>query len=70
MLTLKNDIPNNSLVFEQGGMIYKTILFDNDFTNGLEYKFTNVWLKNTNGEIDNITPIYYGNGTEWIKFKN
>ena len=67
-LTLQNDIPNNSLVFEQGGMMYKTILFDSGFTNGIEYKFTNVWLKNADGTIDTTTPIYYGDGTKWIQF--
>ena len=68
-LTLNTDIQNNSLVLEQGGMLYKTILFDSAFTNGIEYKFTSVWLKNEDGTIDNATPIYYGNGTEWIQFK-
>ena len=69
-LTLQNDIPNNSIVLEQAGSIYKTILFDSGFTNGIEYKFTNVWLKNEDGSLDEITPIYYGDGTQWIKFKN
>ena len=67
-LSLQNDIPNNSLVLEQAGSIYKTILFDSGFTNGIEYKFTNVWLKNADGTIDITTPVYYGNGTQWIKF--
>ena len=69
-LTLQNDIPNNSLVLEQAGSIYKTILFDSGFTNGIEYKFTDVWLKDTNGNIDTATPVYYGDGTQWIKIKN
>ena len=68
ILSLQNDIPNNSLVLEQAGSIYKTILFDSDFTNGIEYKFTNVWLKNADGTIDITTPVYYGNGTQWIQF--
>ena len=67
-LTLQNDIPNNSLVLEQTGSIYKTILFDSDFTNGLEYKFTNVWLKNADGTIDITTPVYYGDGAKWVQF--
>ena len=67
-LSLQNDIPNNSLILEQAGSLYKTILFDSDFTNGIEYKFTNVWLKNADGTIDITTPVYYGNGTQWIKF--
>ena len=67
-LSLQNDIPNNSLILEQAGSLYKTILFDSDFTNGIEYKFTNVWLKNADGTIDITTPVYYGNGTQWIQF--
>lgn len=68
-LQLQTDIPNNSLVFEQGGTTYKTVLFDSEFTNGIEYKFTSVWLKDKDGTIDTDTQIYYGDGTQWIQFK-
>ena len=69
-LELKNNIPNNSLVIEQSGILYNTALFDNDFVDKLQYKFTNVWLKNEDGSLDTTTSIYYGDGTQWIKFKN
>ena len=68
-LQLQTDIPNNSLVFEQGGTTYKTVLFDSEFTNGIEYKFTSVWLKDEDGTIDTDTQIYYGDGIQWIQFK-
>ena len=67
-LTLNEGIPNNSLVLEQSGNLYKTVLFDSNFVGGLEYKFTNVWLKNSDGNIDSDTKIFYGDGSKWIQF--
>ena len=64
-----DNIANNSLVIEQGGDIYKTVLLDSKFMPGIEYKFSNVWLKNAEGVVDTTTPVYIGNGTTWTLIK-
>ena len=36
----------------------------------LKVKFSNVYYYTTSDGLDNTIPTYYGDGTQWIKFKN
>ena len=54
---------------------YSFKLFDiskitNDFSNDYTYYFHDVLYCKSNGKLDSSIPTYYGNGTEWVKFKN
>lgn len=69
-VSLETDIPNNSIVIDQGSNgPYSTELFDTPFIGGLLYKFNSIWLKDNDGVIDAATPAYYGDGTQWVQIR-
>lgn len=66
---LKSDFPDNSIIFEQRNSKYKTELINsNTIYSNILLGFSNIYLKNGDGSIDDITPRYYGNGSTWILF--
>lgn len=60
---------NNSIVISQGFGKYYTNLINTEI-NGLKYFFWDAWPYTTANGLDDTIPTYYGNGTQWIKFKN
>lgn len=65
------EFDNNSLIIAQGAQTYKTQIYENKNIKGrLLYGFDDVVHNTTEGGIDSTLPTYYGDGTQWIKFKN
>jgi hypothetical protein len=69
------EYPKNSVVIMQGKnnpAAINTALFTLDaaYSGALLYPFFNAVLVNENGNIDYSKPVFYGNGTEWIRYKN
>ncbi len=61
---------DNSIVVSQGPSL-KTSLFEINGVEGrLLFYFADAWYYTTENGLDNTIPTYYGNSTEWIKFKN
>lgn len=67
-LPLKN-FEHNSIVIDESSSNYETEIITTDVENGLHYKFKDIFFNTENG-FDNTIPTYYGDGTQWIKFKN
>lgn len=65
-----DNFDSNSIVIVQEDLSYKTIIVETDIENGLISNFSNVVFSDENSKVDTTIPTYYGNGTEWIKFKN
>lgn len=64
------DFENKSIVLLNGSA-YKTQLYSNDLVdNSVKYPFSNAWYYTTEGGLETDIPSYYGNGTQWINFKN
>lgn len=66
---------NNSVVISQGRFYkvgYGIELFNNSeqFINQPKYAFADAWFYTTEDGLITDIPTYYGNGTEWVKFKN
>lgn len=63
---------NNTLIILQkdNNNSYKTILIDTEVENGINTYFKDILFSDENSEIDKTIETYYGNGTQWIKFKN
>lgn len=65
---------NNSVVISQGRIYnvgYGTKLVDMDlFETQPIYGFADAWFYTTENGLDYTIPTYYGDGTQWIKFKN
>lgn len=61
---------SNSIVIVQEDLSYKTIIVETDIENGLIFNFSNVVFSDENSKVDTTIPTYYGDGTQWIKFKN
>ena len=72
VLNLKSkEYENNSIVISQAKDTYKTQIFNNNLIEGrMLYSFDDVWHNTTENGLDKTLPTYYGNGTEWVKFKN
>lgn len=49
---------------------YTTELIDTDIIHGLKYEFNDVFYYTRQDGFDNTIPTYYGDGINWIKFKN
>ena len=68
------EFDNNTLVIRQGisnGGAVMTQLFDIPLQSGrLTYPLYNAIHYTTEKGADNLLPLYYGTGTEWVKFKN
>ena len=54
----------------QGAMLLLGILRLSLITNRLLYGLYNAWYYTVENGLDSTLPTYYGNSTEWIKFKN
>jgi len=65
---------NNSVVIAQGRYYqsgYGVELYNDDlFSSPMLYAFADAWFYTTEDGIITDIPTYYGNGTEWVKFKN
>lgn len=65
---------NNSVVISQGRIYnvgYGTKLVDMElFETQPIYGFADAWFYTTENGLDYTIPTYYGDGTQWIKFKN
>lgn len=62
---------NNAIILSQNSDYkYTTELVESDVINGLQYEFNDVYYYTQQDGLDNSIPTYYGNGTQWIKFKN
>lgn len=62
---------DNSIVLWQGAGKYKTQMYSSELVEGrIISPFVNVWHYTTEGGLDASIPTYYGDGTQWIKFKN
>ena len=69
-----SEYENNSLVIAQG-RYYQTgygieLYNDNLFSSPMLYAFADAWFYTTEDGIITTIPTYYGDGTQWIKFKN
>lgn len=62
------DYENNSFVISQGVAKYSTEILAND--NNIKFWFNNAWVYTTEDGLVKGLPTYYGDGTQWIKFKN
>lgn len=61
----------NSIIIDQSTSLYKTQMYSNENIIGrLLYSFNNVYYNTTENGLDDTLPTYYGDGTQWIKFKN
>lgn len=50
---------------------YHTNLYTtNQFVSDLKYSFENAWFYGADTGYEKTLPVYYGDGTQWIKFKN
>ena len=65
---------NNSVVIAQGRYYqtgYGIELYNDDlFSSPMLYAFADAWFYTTEDGIITDIPTYYGNGTQWVKFKN
>lgn len=71
---------DNTVIIAQGrkstGTTYNTgyaiKLFNTTFDDGFEplYGFVDAWFYTLEDGLDTTIPTYYGDGTQWIKFKN
>lgn len=53
------------------GSTYKTQLFTGDLVDSsVKYPFSDAWYYTEQGGLDTTIPTYYGDGTQWINFKN
>ena len=56
---------------EKLGLGYQTELYNNpDDIMPAKYSFTDAWYYTLEGGLETDIPTYYGDGTQWIKFKN
>ena len=73
-LSAQTTYPDKSIVISQGQLktsSYKIELVDMDyFVNQPKYAVNDVSYYTTADGLDNTIPTYYGDGTQWIKFKN
>lgn len=62
---------DNSVYIAEKSGTYKTQLYENkDIEGRVLYGFDDVLYNSTESGVDNTIPVYYGTGTEWVKFKN
>ena len=66
----KTYVDKSILIANNDFNTYTTELVESDVINGLHYKFNDVFYYTQEDGFDATIPTYYGNGTQWIKFKN
>ena len=65
------DFENNSIVVSQGNNKYFTELISNEDVDGkILFPFNNIYFNTIENGLDDTIPTYYGDGTQWVKFKN
>ncbi len=64
------DSDPNSVFFIQKLLPYKVKLVNTDIINEIIIPFDDVAYYDDDGHLDDTIPTYYGDGTQWIKFKN
>ena len=70
MNLLVKEYNDNSILISQGLGDFNTKLINTDTLGNLNYYFHDVWHYTRENGLDKTIPTYYGNGTEWVKFKN
>lgn len=71
MVLQYKDFENNSIVVSQGNNKYFTELISDENIDGkILFPFNNAYFNTTENGFDNTIPTYYGDGTQWVKFKN
>lgn len=63
--TTRTNLVANSINIIKGTR-YETVLFNSDVTGGLHYKFRDIYVTDSNNDIDYAIPVAYGDGTQWI----
>jgi len=66
------DNEDKSVIVSQKSSDYTTHLFNksNNMKNNAKFSFDNVWYYTIQDGLDDTIPTYYGDGTQWINFKN
>lgn len=67
------DFPANSIIIDNSIDKYSTKLVEYDNTNvtgDIKTKFNDIIYNDSNNNIIQTLPSYYGTGIEWVKFKN
>jgi hypothetical protein len=73
MAMTSGEYDNNSVILSQAPIqksFIQTQLWDIVLQNRLLYSFYDAYYYNKENGFAIGVPTYYGNGTEWIKFKN
>ena len=71
MVLQYKDFENNSIVVSQGNNKYFTELISNEDIDGkILFPFNNIYFNTIENGLDDTIPTYYGDGTQWVKFKN
>ena len=70
MNLLVKEYEDNSILISQGVGDYNTQLINAGTSGKLNYYFHDVWHYTRENGLDKTIPTYYGDGTQWIKFKN
>lgn len=65
----EGDKDNICFVTQKSGTYSTTLIPIENFI-GLKYKFNNVYYYTIENGLDDTIPTYYGDGIQWIKFKN
>ena len=68
--TKSYDKDNAIILVQNQDYKFTTEIFDSNIINGLQYEFNDVYYYTQQDGLDNSIPTYYGDGTQWIKFKN
>ena len=66
---IEKEYENNTAVIAVGINKYKANLINNN-TQKINTYFYDAWFNTTANGLEKNNPTYYGNGTEWICFKN
>lgn len=66
------DNDDKSVIVSQKSNEYATSLFNksDNMKNNPKFFFDNTWYYTTQDGLDDTIPTYYGDGTQWINFKN
>ena len=71
VVQIYNLIDDKTIAIVEGSKTYETQLYTNENIQGrLLYSFDDVYYNTAENGLDDTLPTYYGDGTQWIKFKN
>ena len=61
---------DKTVLIIEGNKTFETQLINSNIKGRLLYSFDDVKYNTTEDGLDDTLPTYYGDGTQWIKFKN